>query len=147
MNTEDKNLQSILKHIDNVRSNCILLGNKIIDDGNLELGKALIANGYNHDNSKLHGIELLYLNEKTKEENPLLFNTAYLQHVSNNKHHPEAWIGGIESMDELHLLEMICDWDSRSFEFNTNSMDWFKDIGANKYNIKPNSRLYKFIHN
>jgi len=139
---EDKRLKSLLRHIDNVRSNCLKLGDHLIGDGEEQLGVKLIANGYSHDNSKFTGIEWLYLNDETKLSHPDLFKSAYLQHVSTNKHHPEAWIGGICSMDRLHHAEMICDWAARSSEFGTDLREYLKDKVTKKYNITTRSKAY-----
>ena len=41
---------------------------------------------------------------------------------------------------------MICDWDARSQEFDSNSMEFFKEIASKKYDVKDKSRLYKYIN-
>lgn len=35
-------------------------------------------------------------------------------HYANNRHHPEHFENGIQGMDLLDLLEMICDWKAAS---------------------------------
>ena len=35
-------------------------------------------------------------------------------HYANNRHHPEHFDNGIQGMNLLDLLEMICDWKAAS---------------------------------
>ena len=117
----NKRRKTLIRHIDNVRQSCEKLGELLIDKGEVSLGHMLIANGCCHDQSKFHGAEWLYLNDETRDKQPDLFAAAHLQHVTTNKHHPEAWFGGIHAMDRLHHAEMVCDWAARRSEFGT---DW-----------------------
>jgi len=52
------NLDQLLRHIDSVQKSCQKIGKHLIENGEPELGKQLIANGFIHDNSKFYGIEL-----------------------------------------------------------------------------------------
>ena len=144
---ETKCLKTLLRHIDNVRSNCCILGERLIDKGEVELGHKLIANGYRHDNSKFHGVEWFYLNEESREQTPDLFKSALLQHTSslNNKHHPEAWVDGIHSMDRLHLAEFVCDIAARGGEFGTDIRGWIREKATKKYSMTVQSKAYKTI--
>ena len=142
---ESKRLKSLLRHIDSVRANCLKLGDSLIEAGEAPLGMKLIANGYCHDNSKFCGIEWLYLNDEVKEANLELFKAALLQHVTINKHHPEAWAGGISTMDKLHHAEMVCDWSARSSEFGTDLRAFLKNKATKKYSMTVQSKSYKQI--
>ena len=58
MITETLNkIDKLLRHIHNVSSNCNLLGKKLIENGEEELGRILISIGLIHDHSKFFGIE------------------------------------------------------------------------------------------
>lgn len=48
----------------------------------------------------------------TEEYQKLLgeVNVAIQHHYSKNTHHPEHWPNGINDMDLLDLIEMLCDW-------------------------------------
>jgi hypothetical protein len=145
--TEEKNkhLKVLLRHIDNVRQNCIKLGDILIEKGEVELGLNLIANGYSHDNSKFYGIEWLYLNDDSKTSHPELFKAAHIHHVSHNKHHPEAWVGGIHEMDRLHRCEMVCDWAARSSEFGTDLRAFLKDKATKRFDMTIQSKAYREV--
>ena len=54
-------IRSITRHIRNVEDNCLILGERLILQGRIDLGKQLIANGFIHDASKITGIEFEYL--------------------------------------------------------------------------------------
>ena len=134
-------IDSILRHIRNVSDNCILLGKKLILDGQVEFGTKLIANGLIHDNSKLSGIELEYLHPdvaKTKLE------LAVNHHNSTNPHHPEYW-QQIDNMPDIFLAEMACDWKSRSEEFGTSIYDWALEEAPKRFNFKKSGEVYRKI--
>lgn len=38
-------------------------------------------------------------------------NKAAQIHVSRNSHHPEFWPNGIEDMNLIDIIEMLCDWE------------------------------------
>lgn len=141
---ETKKLTSILRHIENVRENCSLLGGKLIETGNTDFGRLLIANGLIHDNSKLSGIEWLYLNEETKIASPDLFNAALLQHNRTNPHHMEYWTPK-DSIPDIYIAELTCDCLARSQEFGDDVREWFKDKFCEKYDISTSSNLYRTI--
>ena len=104
-------IRSITRHIRNVEDNCFLLGEKLILNGEVDLGKQLIANGYVHDSSKFSGIEFefLSLNNPQEENTKLKMKLAIHQHQTTNPHHPEFWSGGIKDMPDVYLAEFVCD--------------------------------------
>lgn len=144
---QEKRLQTVLRHIENVRDDCLLLGNRLIKQGKDGLGRMLIANGLIHDNSKLRGIEWEYLHPDVKETNPAAFLIAHKQHITSlsNQHHPEAWPCGINEMAPVYLAEMVCDWKARSNEFGTDLWEWIKDVAVDKYKISTSGKTYKQI--
>lgn len=145
--TENKRLDLVLRHINNVRENCFILGEKLIEEGEYELGLLLIANGQIHDNSKLRGVEWLYLHPDVKDLKPEHFLLALNQHRQNNPHHPEFWPGGIEEMPRLYLAEMVCDIKGRSEEFGSDVLEWIKDECTKKYKFSTCGRVYKEMKN
>jgi len=74
-------IRNITRHIRNVEDNCLILGERLILRGEIELGKQLIANGFVHDASKFTGIEFEYLslNNPTEENNKLKMKLAIQQ--------------------------------------------------------------------
>jgi len=140
----ERRLKTLLRHIDNVRNACVILGERLINKGEVELGLTLIKNGYQHDNSKFSGIEWEYLNGELEIADKEKLEMAILQHSKANPHHPEYW-GGIENMPRVYVAEMICDWYSRSNEFGSDVREWIKDKATKKFNFTYQSKAYKQI--
>jgi len=135
-------LKSILRHIKNVQNNCILLGEKLIDDRKYEMGKMLIANGFIHDNSKFFGIEWDYISDASlAKKNKARVALSVEQHNKTNKHHPEYW-GGIKNMPDVYVGEMVCDWKSRSEEFGSSLIDWINDAAMKRFQFKKGDAIY-----
>lgn len=139
-----KRLDALVRHINNVRSNCTLLGERLMEKGEIEFGKRLIANGFIHDNSKFSGVEWLYLHQDVKDKEPEKFKLAAEQHVNSNMHHPEYW-QHISSMPRIYVAEMVCDCTARSQEFGDDIRDWYKDQATKKYDFLPQSKTYKQV--
>ncbi len=140
-------IRGITRHIRNVEDSCLILGEKLILLGKIDLGKQLIANGFIHDASKFTGIEFEYLslNAPTEENNKLKMKMAIHQHNSTNLHHPEAWSGGIKEMPEVYLAEFCCDIKARSQEFGTDLREWIDNYATKKFGFTENDQVYKDI--
>ena len=144
MNIND-HLDNLIRHIDLVRENCILLGKRLIAQGRKDFGRLLIANGFIHDQSKFFGIEWQYLHVGPDVEKEHL-RDAISQHTSVNTHHPEYW-GGIENMPEIAVAEFVCDCYSRAQEFGTNLREWLTEEAVDKYKIDLEGDQWKWIQN
>lgn len=142
MDTEE-HLDNLTRHIDLVREACLLLGNRLIKQGDEVVGRELIARGYRHDNSKFTGIEWDYLHQGVKVD-PKFLELAIIEHQSSNDHHPEFW-GGINEMPDVALAEMVCDWLARSQEFGSSLKDWIEDEALEKYSFTKKSNVYRTI--
>jgi hypothetical protein len=148
-NTMEK-IRALTRHIRNVEDNCLILGEKLILSGEIELGKQLIANGFVHDASKFRGIEFdqLIVGTPTKEEeSKLKLKMAIYQHQKTNAHHVEYWDGGIEEMPDVYLGELVCDLKARSEEFGTALMDYIDNVGLKRWGITKDDISYKKIVN
>lgn len=140
-------IRALTRHIRNVEDSCLLLGEKLISTGEVELGQHLIANGFVHDASKFFGIEWdqLVIGPPTKEdEGRLKLKMAVTHHNSTNKHHPEAW-NGIKNMPSVYVAEMVCDWKARSEEFGTSLREWVDDTATRRWGFTANDDIYKEI--
>lgn len=143
MEDDIKHLEDVLRHISNVRSSCELLGERLINKGEYQIGIELIGLGLIHDYSKIHNQnEFKYLRPKfygTPE-----FQCALTSHITTNPHHPEAW-SSIEEMPRVYLAEMVCDWKSRSSEFGNDLTGWIKDKATSKFQFSKTGSVYKEI--
>jgi hypothetical protein len=140
-------IRAIARHIRNVEDNCLFLGEKLIERGEIDLGHKLIANGYVHDASKFHGIEFEYLSVESSDEESakLKLKLAIHHHRKINPHHVEYWAGGIRDMPTVYLAEMVCDIKARSEEFGTSLRDWIDSEGIKRWGITKNDGEYKMI--
>ncbi len=139
-------IRALTRHIRNVEDNCLLLGEKLIEVGEVELGHNLIANGFVHDASKFHGIEWDYLSilPTKEEETKLKLKMAVHHHNCTNPHHPEAW-NGIKNMPPVYLAECVCDWKSRSEEFGTSLREWIDEQATKRFGFDKTDTIYKEI--
>lgn len=128
--TPQEKIEAVLEHIQNVQRNCYRLGLKLIKNGEVELGRILIANGQIHDNSKFKGLEFDHL----FNGDPLLMSVVK-HHSTTNAHHPEYW-GSIQKMPEVYIAEMVCDCAARSAEFGTDLRKWIAEIATKKYGFE-----------
>lgn len=141
-------IEFIARHIRNVEDNCLILGKKLIERGEVELGHKLIANGYIHDVSKFHGIEFEYLSITTtngEEDKKLKLKLAVHHHNTTNPHHPEYWAGGIKEMPDVYVAEMVADWKARSEEFGTSLRDWIDEQATKRFGFSKEDKVYKEI--
>ncbi len=143
MNEQDeKHLESVLRHIENVRENCELLATRLIENNKEDdFAIQLISNGQIHDNSKLKGIEWLYLRDGIED---VKFELALQQHVRTNPHHPE-YFETIQDMPRIYLAEFVCDLKARSSEFGTDLLEYIKEKCCKRFKFCPQSKVYKQI--
>jgi len=143
MNSKDAvvKVDKLIRHISNVQENCQLLGKKFIDNGEIEFGVQLIANGQIHDYSKWKGIEFDYL--IAGEFNGEL-KLAAQHHSRTNPSHPEYW-SSIDLMPRVYVAELCCDWLARANEFGTDVWEYVEEKAMPRYSIDRNSKTYKWI--
>jgi hypothetical protein len=140
-------IRLIARHIRNVEDNCVILAEKLLALGEVELARNLVANGMVHDASKFFGIEWEYLSLGNPVEDvaKLKMKLAIHHHNSTNKHHPEAWPGGIKEMPDVYLAEFCCDIKARSEEFGTDLRNWIDEVATKKYCFTKEDEVYKKV--
>lgn len=139
MFTFDEHLDNLVRHITLVQDACLLMGRRLIAQGDTDLGRIIIARGFRHDQTKFSGIEWRFLHVGPDVPQEQL-DLAILQHIQSNDHHAEFW-GNIDKMPIECLGEMICDCYARSQEFGTGLRDWIDKVAVEKY--KPSKQTYK----
>jgi hypothetical protein len=136
-------LNKLIRHIKGVQDSAIILGEKLIDKGQFNLGKTLIANCMKHDNSKFYGTEWDYLSVDGTDIHDL--KIAVGQHNHTNRHHPEFYDKGIHDMPLENIAEMVCDWKTRSAERGTSLRDWILDEATKRYSFSIEDDAYGAI--
>lgn len=152
--------REVVRHKQNVLDACILLGEKLIESGETDLGRQLISHGFEHDLSKLGGIEFDFLpkyqeyinsskSEEEKEARRKNVALAVDQHNRTNKHHPEWWgpteRGSIKKMPRVFLAEMVCDWKARSGEMGSDLVDFIEKVARKRFHFTKRDAVYEEI--
>jgi len=123
------------------------------------ISDALLERASVHDESKLHAPEI----DLFAEWGPKLKNMEYgsdeykeaLQHMGvalkhhyeNNRHHPEFFKApGINGMNLIDLIEMVCDWKAASLRMKDGG-DIGKSLEVNKKRFHLDSQLFNIIVN
>lgn len=136
-----------VKHIQLVQS----LLNRVV--------KALLDRGEKHDQSKLVHPEVGPFTELTKRLAGLTFGTpeyeanrkdpilkpALDHHYAHNRHHPQHFKNGIEDMNLIDVIEMLCDWKASSTRHNDGNLRKSIEYNANFFGISP--QLVKIMEN
>ncbi len=110
-----------------------------------------------HDRSKLESPEKECFDEIT----PLLKTTTYgsdeyrkilkdmkpaiKHHYENNRHHPEHFENGIDGMNIVDLVEMICDWMAASQRHNNGNI--YESLEINKERFGISDQLISILKN
>lgn len=148
-------LNIIIRHIKRVEDNCNTVGRKLMST-NPTFALKMIQLGRLHDASKFDSFEFLYLGNyfdsfeflyfgNYEEVKPPEFFQALQIHHSKNPHHPEYWEGGITTMPEEYLAEMVCDCLARGQEFGTDTKQWFTKVATQKYGFQIDDWVGKTI--
>ena len=66
-------------------------------------------------------------------------------HYKNNSHHPEHFSNGINGMNLLDLIEMICDWVSAMETDNEEEIN--KNLQVNKRRFEIDEQLFSVLKN
>lgn len=119
--------------------------------------KELLDRAHGHDASKLVDPELATFDEYT----PRLKHSTYgsdeykgflkgmgagiQHHYAENRHHPEHHERGIEGMDLVDLLEMVCDWIAATRRHDDG--DIRRSIELNQERFGYSDQLKRILHN
>ena len=134
-----------MRHIETVRN---ILGTVIKD---------LVNRCSKHDQSKLQPPEVEIFEEFTPKLRDLTYGSeeykqalagmepALTHHYFNNSHHPEFYINGIEEMNLIDVLEMLCDWKAATLRHNDG--DIFKSIKINQERFGIDDQMTAILRN
>ena len=122
-----------IKHIENVRKYIRLFVDK------------LISRGVEHDRLKLESPEVEIFTEYTpklanstygsEEYNNFLkeMNVALQHHYANYRHHPEHFDKGINDMNLVDIVEMLCDWKAATYRHNDGNLLKSIELNARRF--------------
>ena len=107
----------------------------------------LTTRGIEHDRLKCESPEVEIFAEYTpklaqstygsEEYNGFLkgMNVALEHHYANYRHHPEHFVNGINDMDLVDIVEMICDWKAATLRHNDGNLLKSIEINAKRFGI------------
>lgn len=119
--------------------------------------KELITRGENHDQSKMEDPEKPVFDDCTPRLAGMTYgseeykqcleemNVALSHHYANNMHHPEHYANGVNDMDLVDLMEMICDWKAATKRHNDGNI--LKSLELNKERFHIDAQLYSILKN
>jgi hypothetical protein len=117
----------------------------------------ILMRGSKHDQSKLVSPEVEYFTEYTPKLAACTYGSdeykGYLQaikpaldhHYANNRHHPEHHKDGVNDMNLIDILEMLCDWKAASERHNDGNIRKSIEINANRFGLSP--QLTRILEN
>lgn len=117
----------------------------------------LIKRSVTHDQSKLESPEVEVFDEFTPklkestygsdEYNQFLkdMKPALDHHYANNAHHPEHFENGVDGMNIVDIIEMLCDWKSATLRHNDGNL--YKSIKINKDRFHLSDQLESIFNN
>lgn len=77
------------------------------------------------------------------------YQEAWKHHYTHNMHHPEYWVdsetGVPRDMSLDALVEMICDWESVSTMFGTNTLDWYEKSASHDEQKQMTQRTREIV--
>lgn len=151
--------QDTITHKKIVLDNCLLMAEYLMEKGRYELATQLLVRGSEHDNSKFDKDEFRKMSMILKKESSVSFTNPSTQlspeeekaikyHWSHNRHHPEYFDNPSEEMTELDILEMVCDWFSRSLQFNTDFIPFILERQENRFHFtdKAFNKILKYCN-
>lgn len=133
------------RHIERVRN---LLNNCITE---------LLKRGELHDQSKLEPPEVELFTEHTSRLADLTYGSPEYQqalddlgpalehHYANNRHHPQHHKNGVNDMNLLDIVEMLCDWKAASERHNDGNIRKSIEHNADRFGLSP--QLVRILEN
>ncbi len=110
-----------------------------------------------HDQSKLKSPEVEVFTEYTPKLKTSTYGSdeykgflagmqvALKNHYKENRHHPEHFPNGIDGMDLLDLVEMMCDWKAAGERHKDSSIMKSIEINTERFGLSP--QLVKILKN
>lgn len=139
-NNIHKHIKNTLRHKRFFIDSCLVMIDYLFDCGRENEALELAQRCSMHDHSKLDWEEVelfVQLPEEKPQHNVANELTEDQQklielHWKHNRHHPEFFTS-YTKMSEIDIMEMVCDWHSRSKEFNNSFPLYLKTIPKKRF--------------
>lgn len=115
----------------------------------VEFSHRLSVRAVNHDASKFSSTEFDAFAKATPQLAALTYGSdeykaalkaigpAVTLHQGLNSHHPEFYLHGVNEMDLLDLVEMVCDWKAAGERHADGSFERSIEIGVKRFDLSP----------
>lgn len=109
----------------------------------------LLRRGELHDQTKLEAPEVQLFTEYTEKLKDCTYGSpeykeflekmgpALQHHYAHNRHHPEHHKNGINDMNLIDLIEMLCDWKAASERHNDGNIRKSIEANADRFSMSP----------
>jgi len=109
----------------------------------------LAIRGKDHDASKLESPEVEMFDKFTKKLKGSTYGSdeykgflkemgpALKHHYDNNRHHPEHHKDGVDGMNIIDVVEMLCDWKAATMRHADGDILKSIDINTKRFNLSP----------
>ena len=117
----------------------------------------LLERGEVHDQTKLDSPEVEAFAEYTKKLATSTYGSdeykGYLEaikpaldhHYAHNRHHPEHFKNGVDDMNLIDIIEMLCDWKAASERHNDGNIRKSIEVNADRFGLSP--QMVKILEN
>jgi hypothetical protein len=147
-------IRETMLHKSFVVTACVKMSEYLLRDNRMDIAIALLQRANIHDNSKLVGPELELLSSLFGNQSAFINPNIMLtdsereiieKHWENNRHHPEHF-NNMTKMNELDILEMVCDWYARSLQYKTDFLEFVKTRQETRFHFPKEmfEKIYKY---
>lgn len=124
------------EHIHEVRKNIhkiqVLLGDRAIKHDLTKMMDNIECAIFAESTDKLKGLE--YGTQEYKD-NLVTIEPAIAQHHKANRHHPEFHKDGIDGMNLVDIMEMICDWKAATLRSKDGNIYYSLEVQRERFEI------------
>ncbi|QLE46427.1 hypothetical protein FD723_40155 (plasmid) [Nostoc sp. C052] len=109
----------------------------------------LMNRQFTHDQSKMRSPEVEDFTEYGNNMRTLTYGSpeyfanlgkmrdTVAHHYAHNRHHPEFFADGVNGMNLIDLIELICDWYASSLLHDDGNIEKSIEISSKRFNISP----------
>lgn len=154
--TKYEHILDTITHKKYVLEACQKLMNLLYQENRLEEAYELAERCLVHDQSKIEQVELKNFTELDNAREGMKIASRLMTdkekeiisiHWKHNRHHPEHF-DDYHEMNEVDIMEMCCDWYSRSLQFKTDFLGFIKSRQEQRFKFDEEffSRVMKYCN-
>lgn len=147
-----KYIEDTVLHKKFVMDACYKMANWLFSIDRDKEAFSLLQRASLHDNQKFKSEEISCMSQIIGTNNGMINPNYTMQdsdkmlietHWKNNRHHPE-YFKDISNMEELDIIEMVCDWYARQMQYKTDFMEFVITRQGNRFHF-PDTMFKKIL--